>query len=246
MCCWNKLTSQVKSSCRDSAISEPLAIYNEQLRSLLLTQPRFSCVLSQLVGGQVGGVQPDLWRRGTDAAGWLCPEEQADPRRRPGWLWLRPADTCQEAGLQHSQLSPGVDRGVVVTGKAALKLVPNSRHIKKKECMKEDDNLKPSSDDFSTFYESDLSGFTTLEKKQSSPWEHPPAFCSLASSLCLSTGFIVSFILNYLPQMVSSLVPVGRHASRPSFEVFWIPAAPRDACIGSECKVGLIGLRETT
>lgn len=70
---------------------------------------------SQLVRGRVGGVQPELRRRGADAAGRLCPEEQPDQRRRPGRLWLCPTDTWQEAGLQHSQLSPGMDHGVVVT-----------------------------------------------------------------------------------------------------------------------------------
>lgn len=51
-----------------------------------------------------------------------------------------------------------------------------------KKSKKEDDNLNPSSDDFTTFYESDLSGFTTL---QCSPREHPPVFCSLASSFSI-------------------------------------------------------------
>lgn len=154
---------------------------------------RVSLVSSQLVRGQVGGVQPELRRRGADAAGRLRPEEQPDPRRRPGWLWLCPADTCQAAGLQHSQLSPGVDHSVVVTGKAAWKWVSNSRHTHKRKSKKEDDNSKPSFDGFTTFYESDLSGFTTV---QCSPETTllSSVLRPVPSALCPSTGFTVKLL----------------------------------------------------
>lgn len=43
----------------------------------LLTQPVY-VVSSQLVCGRVGGMQPELWRRGADEVGPVRPEDQPD------------------------------------------------------------------------------------------------------------------------------------------------------------------------
>lgn len=81
---------------------------------------QWACVvLSQLVCGRVGGVQPELWRRGADAAGSVRAENQPEQCGRPGRLWLRSACSSQEADLQRTQLSPGLDHWAVVTGKHA-------------------------------------------------------------------------------------------------------------------------------
>lgn len=83
--------------------------------SCLLTQ-RVYVVSSQLVCGRVGGVQPDLWRRGADATGPVCPENQPDQWSRPGRLSLYPAHPGKEASLQHTQLSTGLDHWAMVRG----------------------------------------------------------------------------------------------------------------------------------
>jgi len=78
-------------------------------------------VLSQLVCRRVGGVQSELWRRGADAAGPVCPENQPDQRRHRGRLSLCPGPSGHEASLQHTQLSTALDHRAMVTGKRVWK-----------------------------------------------------------------------------------------------------------------------------
>ena len=99
----------------------PLACLSKVIEEPCVLTQQACVVLSQLVCRRVGGVQPELWRRGADAAGPVRPENQPDQRRRPGWLSLRPAHPDQEAGLQLTQLSAGLDRWAVVTGKHVWK-----------------------------------------------------------------------------------------------------------------------------
>ena len=94
---------------------------NEWFRSRLLTQPVY-VVSSQLVCGRVGGMQPELWRRGADEASPVRPEDQPDWRSWPVWHSVRPARPGQAASLQHAQLSASLGHRAVVAGKPVKKI----------------------------------------------------------------------------------------------------------------------------
>lgn len=179
---------------------------------------QWACVvLSQLVCGRVGGVQPELWRRGTDAAGPVRTENQPEQCGRPGRLRLRSARSCQEADLQHAQLSPSLEHWAVVAGKHARGPLACAR-LEWCQCMSlvaqrrdqttQSNNslcstcgpkssthcvlMKPCFDAFNTFYDCDLTGF----KSWMSPFKTWAAWFSLQSP-CFVCGHFYFFWIRF-------------------------------------------------
>lgn len=124
--------------------SDPVVIYEymqTRLRKWLtavLVDSAGCVVCFQLVCRGMGGVQPELWRRGAYATGPVCPENQPDQCRHPGWLSLCSAHPSQEAGLQHTQLSTSLDLWALVTGRhvSYLTLVRITRQYPKQNYTK--------------------------------------------------------------------------------------------------------------